>query len=164
MAMTEHDAGTALPSQWLGAYAADHSNRANRLVHGVCIPLTAVGIVGLLWSAPVPEAFRASSPILNWGTIFLMATMVYYFIISIYLAIGMLPFIVLTLAAVAWLGSLATPLWAISGGILVLAFAGQCVGHWLEGKMTPVFRDLHLLIIGPLWLLAGLYRCLGIPY
>ena len=53
------------------------------------MPLVVIGTVGLLWSLPVPDRFYAISPLVNWGSLFLMAATVYYFIISVPLAIGM---------------------------------------------------------------------------
>ena len=37
-------------------------------------------------------------------------------------------------------------------------------GHRIEGKRPSFFQDLQFLLIGPLWLLADLYRRLGIRY
>ena len=57
------------------------------------VPMVVLGTVGLLWLLPTPDEFFNISPLLNWGSAFLMVTAVYYFIISVSLAIGMLPFI-----------------------------------------------------------------------
>lgn len=149
---------------WLNEYAESHTHRANAALHWVCVPLIVASLIGLLWSLPVPRAFSDSSPALNWGTLFLMAAVVYYFIMSISLAFGMLPFVVAIVAAVAWLDSLPAPLWLTSGGVFLLAWLGQFVGHWIEGKRPSFFKDLQFLMIGPLWLLATIYRRFGIPY
>jgi uncharacterized membrane protein YGL010W len=34
----------------------------------------------------------------------------------------------------------------------------------LEGKRPSFFKDVQFLLIGPLWLVAALYRRLGISY
>lgn len=150
--------------QWLDRYGESHNNRINKLLHWICVPLIVVSLIGFLWSLPVPSAFRDTSPALNWGTIFLMAAVVYYFIMSISLAFGILPFIALVVASVFWLDSLTVSLPLVSAIIFVLAWIGQFIGHWLEGKRPSFFEDLQFLMIGPLWLLAALYRRLGIPY
>jgi uncharacterized membrane protein YGL010W len=49
-------------------------------------------------------------------------------------------------------------------GIFVAAWIGQFIGHAIEGKRPSFFKDLQFLLIGPLWLLAALYRRCGIPY
>ena len=48
--------------------------------------------------------------------------------------------------------------------IFVAAWIGQFIGHAYEGKRPSFFKDVQFLLIGPLWLLAALYRRLGIPY
>jgi uncharacterized membrane protein YGL010W len=149
---------------WLDRYDRDHTHAVNRLLHWLCIPLIIVGAVGLLWSVPVPALFSEASPVLNWGVFFLMASVVYYFIISITLAIGMLPFVVLVAVSVAWLDRFDTPLWLISSAAFCFAGVGQVFGHAFEQRSVPVFRDPNFLMIGPLWLLASVYQRLRIPY
>ena len=149
---------------WLERYGESHKNPINKLLHCICVPLIVISLIGLLWSIPVPVTFQDTSPALNWGTIFLMAAVVYYFIMSISLAFGILPFIALVVAAVTWLDSLPAPLPALSLVIFVVAWVGQFIGHWVEGKKPSFFEDLQFLMIGPLWLLAAVYRRFGIPY
>ncbi len=150
--------------QWLDRYGESHNHRVNKLLHWVCVPLIVVSLIGLLWSIPVPAALKATSPALNWGTIFLMAAVVYYFIMSISLAFGILPFVVLVVMAVSWLDSLPIPLPLLSALIFAVAWVGQLIGHRVEGKRPSFFEDLQFLMIGPLWLLAAVYRRLGIRY
>ena len=44
--------------------------------------------------------------------------------------------------------------------MFVLAWAGQ-FGHMVEGRRPAFFRDLQFLMIGPLWVLAGVYQRLA---
>jgi uncharacterized membrane protein YGL010W len=149
---------------WLERYERDHTHTINRVLHWMCVPVIVVGIVGLLWSVPVPSVLRDASPVLNWGTFFLMAAVVYYFILSITLAIGMLPFVVLIAAAVSWLDRLDTPLWLISATVFAVAGAGQLIGHAFERRSVSLFSDLNFVMIGPLWIIASIYQRLRIPY
>lgn len=149
---------------WLEEYARDHQHPVNQAIHKACVPLIVVSVVGLLWAIPTPAEFMRISPALNWGTALLLAAVVYYFIMSIPLALGMLPAILLVVLVVDWLDQLSWPLWLSAGAIFVLSWAGQFYGHMVEGKRPAFFRDLQFLMIGPLWVLAGLYRRLGIPY
>jgi len=55
------------------------------------------------------------------------------------------------------------PLWRACLVLFVIAWIGQFAGHAVEGKRPSFFKDLQFLMIGPLWLLADLYRRLGIP-
>ncbi len=148
---------------WLDEYGESHQNPTNKFLHWICVPLIVLSLIGLLWSLPVPEAFVRMSPLMNWGMLFLLASLVYYFIMSITLAIGMVPIIAGTIALVHWADGLATPLWQISIAVFVLAWIGQFIGHMIEGKKPSFFKDVQFLMIGPIWLLSAVYRKLGIP-
>jgi len=56
------------------------------------------------------------------------------------------------------------PLWAVSAAVFAVAWAGQFIGHAIEGKRPSFFKDMQFLLIGPIWLLAAVYRRAGIPY
>jgi uncharacterized membrane protein YGL010W len=58
----------------------------------------------------------------------------------------------------------AVPLWSICVLLFVLAWIGQFVGHAIEGKRPSFFKDLQFLMIGPLWLMADVYRRAGIRF
>ena len=74
---------------WLERYEGTHRDLANPLVYWAAVPMIVLGTVGVLWILPIPGEFYEISPLLNWGTAFLMAAAVYYFIISLPIAIGL---------------------------------------------------------------------------
>ena len=150
--------------EWFAEYGESHINPTNKLIHWICVPAIVVSVIGLLWSLPVPEAFRSISPALNWGTAFVMAAVVYYFLMSVSLGLGMVLVVLAMMAIVNWLDGFATPLWVISLAIFVIAWIGQFIGPVVEGKKPSFFKDLQFLMIGPAWLLGFVYRRLGIPY
>ena len=51
-------------------------------------------------------------------------------------------------------------------GVFVLAWIAQFVGHskLFEGRKPSFLTDLKYLLIGPAWVLAKLYRKLGLKY
>jgi uncharacterized membrane protein YGL010W len=151
-------------SDWLSEYGASHQHPTNKLLHWICVPPIVLAVMGFLWSAPVPGAFTAVSPWLNWATLAAAAAVIYYLALSPSLAVGVLLAFVVLLAIVQWLASLPWPLWQTSLGIFVLAWIGQFVGHAIEGKRPSFFKDLQFLLIGPLWLLAAAYRRFSVPY
>ena len=150
--------------RWLERYGESHQNATNKAIHWVCIPAIVLSLVALLWSIPIPERFLLTSPILNWGTLFLLAALVYYFLLSIPLAFGMVFVVAGLIALTWWLDGLPLPLWQSALAIFVIAWIGQFIGHRIEGKKPSFLEDLQFLMIGPLWLLADLYRKLGIKY
>lgn len=150
--------------RWLSEYGDSHRNISHPAAYWPATLLLVVGTVGMLWSLPVPEAFWEISPVLNWGSAFLMAAVVYYFILSVALAIGMLPFVLGVSAVQIYLAASDLPLSGVSAGLVVLALLGLFLGHHGSGGVRAVFRDIQLMMIGPAWLLSNLYRRLGIPY
>jgi uncharacterized membrane protein YGL010W len=151
-------------AEWLGDYGASHENPTNKLLHWLCVPPIVLSVMGLLWSLPVPAAFTAASPWLNWATLAAAAAVIYYFALSPALAAGLLLAFLVLLAVTHSLAQLAWPLWLTSLVIFVVAWIGQFVGHSIEGKRPSFFKDVQFLLIGPLWLLAAAYRRFGVPY
>ena len=56
------------------------------------------------------------------------------------------------------------PLWQSSLALFILAWVGQFIGHKVEGAKPSFFEDLQFLMIGPAWLMAFIYKKLGINY
>jgi hypothetical protein len=150
--------------EWLNQYAEVRAFAPSRIADWIAIPVLVTSLIGLLWAVPVPEQFSRSSPVLNWGTLFLMAAVVYYFILSIRLAIGALPFVIGVAAGAAWLEQLQTPLWLISGALFVLAATWQLSALSQTAKRPQLVKYFQFVMIAPLWLLASAYRRLGIAY
>jgi len=150
--------------QWLDEYGESHQNPVNKRIHWICVPAIVLSVIGLLWSIPVPAAFTEISPALNWAVLLAMAAVVYYFMLSVPLALGAAAVLFLLLLAAAGLDHLATPLWVTSVVIFVVAWVGQFIGHHIEGRKPSFFKDLQFLMIGPLWLLAAAYRGAGLRY
>ncbi|MCG8432761.1 MAG: DUF962 domain-containing protein [Gammaproteobacteria bacterium] len=148
--------------QWLDEYGESHRNPTNKLIHWVCVPAIMFSLIGLLWAIPSPLA--DFSGLANWGTAFLLIAVVYYFVLSVPLAFGMVMVAILTAVGVWLVDRLATPLWQISAAVFVIAWIGQFIGHKIEGKKPSFFKDIQFLLIGPLWLLGFIYRRLNIKY
>ncbi|MGQ0833960.1 MAG: Mpo1 family 2-hydroxy fatty acid dioxygenase [Gammaproteobacteria bacterium] len=151
-------------TDWLREYGASHENATNKLLHWICVPPIVLSVMGLLWSIPVPSAFTAVSPWLNWATLVAIAAFAYYIALSPKLAVGVALAFAALLWIVQWLATLAWPLWVTSLVIFVVAWIGQFIGHAIEGKRPSFFKDLQFLLIGPLWLVSALYRRLRLSH
>ncbi|MCP5092063.1 MAG: DUF962 domain-containing protein [Gammaproteobacteria bacterium] len=149
---------------WLERYEQNHNDLTNPWVYWAAVPMVVVGTVGLLWYLPVPAEFYEISPLLNWGSAFLMAATVYYFIISLSLAIGMLPFMLGLASLQLWLAASDYPALGVSTGLLVAGTTGLWLGRRGAGGLRAVLQDLQLMMIGPAWLLSVMYRRFGIPF
>ena len=134
----------------LDRYGEFHRNPANKAIHWVCVPLIVWSVLGTLWAASPVAAYVAIG-----------ATMVFYLWLSLPLALGMLVVIALMVWPLTLLGSGAM---VVSIAVFVAAWIGQFIGHILEGRKPAFLEDVRSLLIGPVWLLADLYRRLGIAY
>ncbi len=151
-------------NQWFDEYGQSHRHPGNKVLHWICVPIIVLSLVGLLWSLPVPAAFASISPLLNWGSLLMLAGLAYYFAVSASLALGMVLFVAAIMGSILLLQRLPVALWIICLGLFVIAWIGQFIGHHYEGKRPSFLKDVQFLMIGPLWLLGFIYRKLRIPY
>lgn len=154
-----------LIDQWLFQYASYHENTWNKRIHFICVPLIAFSILGLLWSIPMPRQVAGLGTWLNAATLTILLASAYYTRLSVSLAIGMaiaaLVSIFILEYTEQWIGA---KVWQASLLLFVAAWSGQFIGHHIEGKRPAFANDLQFLLIGPLWIIADLYRRLGISY
>ncbi len=151
-------------AEWLDEYGVSHRNPTNKFLHWICVPAIVWCVVGFLWSLPVPGAF-AASPLLNWAALTIAAAVIYYSLLSLRLAIGALVLLAAMLWSVEALARATTvPIWAVCIAVFAAAWIGQFIGHGIEGRRPSFFKDVQFLLIGPLWLLADLYRRLGLRF
>jgi uncharacterized membrane protein YGL010W len=126
----------------LSEYGESHQNPWNKLIHWICVPVIVWTVVALLWSIPFPATLQSDVFPVNWATVVLVLAQIYYFRLSIKL----------------W------PLWKLALTVFVIAWIGQFIGHMIEGKRPSFFKDVQFLLIGPAWLMAFVYRALGVSY
>lgn len=144
--------------QWLDEYSASHRNARNQLSHWIGIPL----IVFAIWCAL--KAIPVGTIWVNAATVSIALFFAYTLLLSWRLALGMA-----LVSAALYAGVLALEqrlganlVWA-GAGIFLVGWLLQFVGHHAEGSKPPSFKDLQFLLIGPLWLLAEVYRRLDLP-
>jgi uncharacterized membrane protein YGL010W len=148
---------------WLDEYGASHTNLTNKLIHWVCVPVINWTVIAFLWAIPFPDSLQSEAVPINWAVIGLILAQLYYFRLSVRLGTGLLLFNLLLL----WLTSIidttaAWPLWLIALIAFVLAWIVQFIGHMVEGKRPSFLKDVQFLMIGPAWLMAFIYRSLGV--
>lgn len=149
----------------LDEYGQSHLEPANKAIHWVCVPLIVWAAIALLWSIPFPWRVGSGIVPLNWAVFALIPAQIYYFRLSRRLGSGLM----LWNLAMLWLTAAVQahspwPLWQVALMVFVLAWAGQFVGHLVEGKRPSFFKDLQFLLVGPAWLLSFAYRRLGLRY
>lgn len=149
---------------WLAEFGERQNQADNRGIYWTSLLVLLTGTVALLWSLPTPAEFAEISPFLNWGSALLMASIVYYFIISPALGLGMVPFMWGVGAIQIWLESRSIPMTYTSCVLIGAAIAGLSLGHYARGGIRAVMRDVQLVMIAPLWLLSTVYKRFGIPF
>lgn len=150
--------------KWLDEYGKRHTDIGFPGIYWPAVALLVLSTVGMLWSLPVPAEFTRISPVLNWGSAFLMAAVVYYFIISLPLAFGMMPFVFAVAGAQVWLSNRGINAAPLASGLFVVSIIGLVAGHQARAGFSAVFNDIQMMMIAPVWLLSRLYRRLGIPF
>ncbi len=153
-----------MAENWLERYEQNHRDLTWPWLYWAAVPMVVVGTTGVLWNLPVPGEFYEISPLLNWGSAFLMATAVYYFIISLALAIGLLPFLLGVGAVQMWLVASEYSATRVTAGLLIAGILGLAMGHRNRRMLAATFEDLQTIMIGPAWLLSVIYRRAGIAF
>lgn len=139
---------------WLSEYGKSHQHPINIAIHKVAVPLIVLSVMGLAWSVSV-----------DLVVLLIAAALLFYLRLSWKLTIGMLLFFAIeTLAVYELQQTLPVPLWLVAIVIFVIAWILQFMGHSIEGKKPSFLQDLMFLLIGPAWVIAPIYRALGIKF
>jgi uncharacterized membrane protein YGL010W len=149
--------------RWFDSYSGDHRNDTNQLIHVVCVPAILWSVIALLWCIPVPGTlFRPGT----WAGLAMLGAALFYLRHSRRLGVGMaIVFFVLGVITRLLHDALGPQgLAVLALGVFVVAWIGQFVGHKIEGRKPSFLTDLTYLLIGPAWVLAKLYRRLGVAY
>ncbi len=150
-------------ASWLDEYGQSHRHPANKAIHWVCVPLIMLALIGLLWTIPTPAAWATRSPLINWGVFGVLLMLAYDYMLSWRLALGMTLVACIMVGLVYAVSRLSVPIGGLAAGVFVAAWVGQFIGHGIEGRKPAFLRDLQFLMIGPLWLLAFVYRLAALP-
>nr|WP_198984105.1 Mpo1-like protein [Herbaspirillum sp. ASV7] len=146
---------TSIPERRIDAllarYALSHRHPMNEIIHCLCVPAIVFALLGLCWTLSPAVALVVAA-----------ASLAYYLSLSPSFAVGMLAMAALMLVLLARLP--AGAVLPVSVTVFVLAWIGQFIGHRIEGKKPSFFEDLRFLLIGPLFVLAFLYRRWHIAY
>ncbi len=155
---------------YFNQYADSHQHPTNELIHWICVPLIVFSLLGLVWAIPFPHlSFLGKyNGVLNWASFLIAFSVYYYYRLSPMLSYFMLIIIMLFCYAITllqqWQAGGGPLLWQSCLVVFVLAWAGQFIGHKIEGKKPSFFDDLKFLLIGPIWLLHFILLRLKIKY
>ena len=131
-------------------YGESHSNPSNKAIHWVCVPLITWSLLAALW---------VWTPVAAYALV--AVALAFYAWLSLPIAIGMLGVSVVLIYPIT---QIRDGLLVIAAAVFVLAWIGQFIGHAIEGRKPSFLEDVAFLLVGPAWLLALVYRRLGIAY
>ncbi|MFQ6371321.1 DUF962 domain-containing protein [Shewanella sp. YIC-542] len=141
----------------LSCYKSVHLNPVNLTTHFVGIPL-------IIWSLFLLASFIRlpwGAGSIGGGAYLLLPLMCYYLWLHWRLAIGMGLFMAMLLLGAEWLyRSDNASLW-LALSVFGCGWLFQFVGHYHEKAKPAFIDDLQQLFIGPLFLMAEIYFCLG---
>ena len=149
--------------RWFASYSADHVNGTNQQIHYIAVPLILWTVTALLWCLPVPGTLFGAGA---WAAFASFAAWMFYYRASRTLGFGMLAVLVLMLGLNRLLQDALglRLLLEVAIGVFVVAWIAQFIGHHIEGRRPSFLTDLTYLLIGPIWVLAKLYRQFGWKY
>jgi uncharacterized membrane protein YGL010W len=144
-------------TQWLDDYQSSHQNPRNKTLHWIGITTIVFSIFGILATLPL-------GPV-NAAAVLALGALAYYAALSWRLTLGMaLVYLAYYAGATTLHAQLGGAMLPAMGGLFVFGWVLQFWGHQIEGAKPSFFEDLQFLMIGPLWLLADVYRRAGIRY
>ena len=153
-----------IADEWADRYGALRTSGPTAANAWLGIPLVLMALLGMLWSIPMPDALSQPSAAINAATMWVMASFVYYCILSIRIALGSLLLLVVLMLPSAWLERAGLPIWPFASALFAPAFAWQLVETRRATGKLRIFANMQYLMLGPVWLLRAVYRRAGVPY
>jgi uncharacterized membrane protein YGL010W len=142
----------------LSNYAGYHRDRRNIATHFFGIPMIVLGILALLARPGLAVGAVSLSPAL----VVVVLGSLFYFLLDLRFGAVMLALNTPALLFGGWLASQSLSHWLVgAGGLFVLGWAIQFVGHVFEGKKPAFVDDLVGLLVGPLFVVAEVAFFLG---
>jgi uncharacterized membrane protein YGL010W len=139
-------------------YAAYHQDARNKATHFVGVPLIMLSLfIPLAWLR-----LEIGGASVTAATLFAAAVLLYYLVLDVFLAIGM----VLVTVPLVWLGASLAAQGTAAGWIWFTAlFIGgwilQLVGHAFEGRRPALADNLFQIFVAPIFLCAEVVFALG---
>ena len=149
---------------WLDRYGESHKNKTNKLIHWLCVPIIFFCVLALLSliELPIMEQWLPAN-ISNFATVVVVIGLLFYLRLSFSMFVGVGLFTALCFQGIFMLNQTNLKL-EISLSLFVIAWIGQFIGHKIEGAKPSFLDDLKFLLIGPAWLIAFIYKKIGINY
>ena len=149
--------------RWFASYSGDHQNDTNQPIHVFAVPTILWTVVALLWCIPV---FGTLAKTGIWAALAMFFAWSYYYRLSRPLGLGMLAvfFVFGCLCRLLEMRLGLTALLWTAVAVLVAGSIALFAGFRIEGRRPGWLTAPPGLLVGPLWVLASLYRRMGWKY
>jgi uncharacterized membrane protein YGL010W len=138
----------------LAEYGESHRNKTNLLIHWIFEPLAIWAILALSWSIPIPFGMVEVSGI-NAMTLLELCLLAYFACLSLPIAFVLAFFAIIFSYLVTLIAAFITvPVWQFALPLFVVSWIALLLGHRIEGNFPSVFKNPHMMFIGPVWLLT----------
>lgn len=140
---------------WFAAYSADHQHPLNQRLHQWCVPAILWSLVVLLSLIPLGVSGTSFNISLIAWVVSALALSFWVWLLPWRLALILAAVLLACLVSGAFLrAGLGTGgLFALALGVFLIAWVGQFIGHYVEGKRPSFLTDLVYLMIGPPWVI-----------
>ena len=144
-------------------YAYQHGSRTGRNIHGISGFAILWSMVALLWCIPVPGTLARTG---IWAALAMFFAWSYCYRLSRPLGLGMLAvlFVFGCLCRLLEMRLGLTALLWTAVAVLVAGSIALFAGFRIEGRRPGWLTAPPGLLVGPLWVLASLYRRMGWSY
>lgn len=146
------DSGAQPLTFWLQRYDKLMAQRRHRWPAVFAACLFCLGLLCALWTLPVPAEMRAISPLLNWSTALMLAALVYYFLLSLPLALALLP-LILVAGTLVFLLQRAGIALAVCAALLIGAALVIDLANTRQRSLHNLSEFVQLAILAPIWAL-----------
>ncbi|HLB56599.1 MAG TPA: Mpo1-like protein [Coxiellaceae bacterium] len=148
-------------AEQLAVYQQQHTNKLNRLMHYIGIPMIIFSLLMLFnWiSIDVATEWQIS-----FAWIFLIAALIYYFYLNVRLAIVASVILIIMALFAMWIARPSPTQFSASLFLIlfVLGWVFQLLGHFFEKRKPAFLLSAKQLLIGPLFVLIEALTALGV--
>jgi uncharacterized membrane protein YGL010W len=139
----------------LDEYDESHRHPLNVAIHWVAEPLAILALMALATSIDLPIGS------LLWP--FLVVMFGYFAQLSFRVTLAFAPIAVLFIILIGFIDNISGgPPWTWAAPLFGVCWVALLIGHKIEGRVPSVFRNPHLIFIGPVWLIRIAFRHLNL--
>ena len=135
----------------LAQYAAYHRDPRNIATHFVGVPMIVLAVATLL----ARPALEVGGVPISLALLAALGTGLFYFRLDLRFGLAMAPVLAAVVLIGEWFSAQGTTPWLLAGGgLFVVGWIIQFIGHHYEGKKPAFVDDVVGLLVGPLFLAA----------